>query len=264
MQLNNIQKSFKDHMFSEVSSVEAPENEFAQLFDEGDIPLETRLKIYRNHIVTTLSDVLVMNFPLVEILTGEGFLKTAAKLYLFDNPPQQACLDRYGASFPSFIDNYDHAKDLPYLADIARLDWEMNEARIAKQDETLTVDDLAQIDPNLLEAAVFKVKRSVRLLQSEYTLDKIYHFCEQNAESRGELSIDKSPPYILVTRMDWDPKIFKLDEAEYGLLAALQKNVPLGECLEETLNKFPDFNFGEFFQNYIGLETFSEILTNES
>lgn len=263
MQLNNVQKYFKDHMFSEVSAVENPEESFANLFNEGDIPLETRLKIYRNHIVTTLSDVLVMNFPLVEILTGEGFLRTAAKLYLFDNPPMEACLDRYGNSFPDFLKGYEHAKDLPYLADVARLDWEMNEARIAKQDNTLSVESLAQIDPNLLEGAVFKVKQSVRLMQSEYPLDKIYYFCEQDEENRGELNVDKSPTYILVTRMEWDPKIFKLDEAEYGLLSALQEDVPLGECLEETLNKFPEFNFGEFLQNYIGLETFSEIITNK-
>lgn len=262
MQLDKIQKSFKEHMFAEVSAVESPDAEFGAMFDIGNIPLDTRLKIYRNHIVTTLSEVLVMNFPLVEIITGEDFLKTAAKIYLFDNPPTEACLDRYGTSFPDFLTSYQHASNLPYLPDIARLDWVMNEARISKEDSTLTADDLAAADPNTLEPSIFQLKKCVRLLKSNYPLDRIYHFCEEKSDESDTLDASPETTHIMVTRLGWDPKIFKLDEAEYLMLQCLSDEKTLGECLEITMNQFPEFNFGEFLQNYIGLETFSKIIPN--
>lgn len=261
MQLNKIQQYFKDHMFDEVTAVENPQEAFSDLFSVGNIPLETRLKIYRNHIVTTLSEVLVMNFSLVEILTGTDFLKTAAKLYLFDNPPTEACLDRYGEGFSDFLTSYKHANHLPYLSDIAKLDWAMNESRTAKNDDTLQREDLADIPPKSYESAVFQLKKSVRLLYSPFPLDKIYRFCEEQSE---ENILDVSPEdnYILITRLGWEPKIFKLDKPEYEFFIMLQNKEKLGMALETILNTYPNFNFAEFLQNYIDLETFSNVVTN--
>ncbi|MCI5060136.1 MAG: DNA-binding domain-containing protein [Alphaproteobacteria bacterium] len=264
MQLDKMQRAFKEHMFATIEAVEVPEEKFAALFDVGNIALDTRLKIYRNHIITTLSDVLVMNFPMVEILTGEDFLKTAAKFYLFDHPPREACLDRYGQDFPAFLAEYEHAAHLPYLGDMARLDWAMNESRTAKQDETLKAQDLAQINPDNLESSVFKVKKSVRLLESAYPLDVIYRFCEEKSEESETLDIDAQTDhgktYILVTRLGWDPKIFKLEKSEYQLLLGLKQERALGECLGEVMYDFPTFDFAGFLQNYIGLETFAEVV----
>ena len=261
MQLNKVQKSFKDHMFSTVEAVENPEAEFAQLFDVGNIPLDRRLKIYRNHIVTTLSEVLVMSFPLVEILVGEDFLKTAAKLYLFDNPPTEACLDRYGSGFPDFLKGYEHANALPYLADVARLDWLMNEVRCAKDDNTVTINDLAQLPPEQYEETIFKLKNSVQLLHSDFPLAAIYNFCKEKSGDDAQLNIDDEESFILITRMEWDPTVFNLEASEYHFFSQLQEEKPLGECLEQTMEAYPDFNFAEFLQNYMGLETFSAFIT---
>ncbi len=261
MKLNKAQKSFKDHMFSKVSMVENPEEEFSNLFNIGKIPLDARLKIYRNHIVTTLSNVLVMNFPLVEILTGTNFLKTAAKLYLFDNPPTEPCLDRYGNSFPEFLANYKYASHLPYLSDIARLDWKMNETRIAKDDNSLQRSDLAEIAPEAYETIIFKLKKSVRLISSPFPLDKIYSLCGEKEDNEDVLDISPEKTYILITRYNWEPQIRNLKESEYNFFLLLQEEKPLGIALEEILKNYPEFNFVDFLQNYIELETFSAAIT---
>ena len=257
MRLNKVQESFKDHMFTTVDAVENPEEDFANLFDIGTIPLDKRLKIYRNHIVTTLSDIIVMNFPLVEILTGKDFLTTAAKLYLFDNPPTQACLDRYGKNFPEFLKSYKHANALPYLSDIAKLDWIMNESRCAKDDQTLTADDLTKLDPENFEQTIFYLKNSTRIIDTAYPLDQIYHFCKNKSDSDDMLHIENESTYLLISRLQWDPTLFKLDKSEYMFFSMIKDGKTLGEILEIILDMYPNFDFSSFLQNYITLETFS-------
>jgi hypothetical protein len=144
---------------------------------------------------------------------------------------------------------------------MARLDWAMNESRIAKDDYTLQREDLAKIAPELYESAVFNIKKSVRLLNSSFPLDKIYNFCEEKSGESNTLNVDPEANYILITRLNWDPKIFKLDKSEYKFFLMLQEETPLGVALAETLKTCPNFNFSEFLQNYIDLETFTAVTT---
>ncbi len=260
MHLTEVQSSFTDHMFSPVEVVENPSEEFSNLFNVGDIPLEQRLKIYRNHIVTTLSESLVMNFPLVEKLTGKGFLLTAAKLYLFDNPPKQACLDCYGEEFPDFLEDYDHARSLPYLSDVARLDWSMNEVRTAKVDPTLQVEDLVSVPENKYDTAVFKLKKSVRLIQSNFPINSIAHFCLQE-EADSTLNVAPKDTFLLVVRHLWEAEIFALSQSEYGFFNLLNEGKNLSKALEVVMKKDAGFDLSQFLQKYISHETFSEVVT---
>ena len=264
MPLSDAQNTFTQAMFAPVDVVNEPNNSLQSLFvNDGEIPLSRRLKIYRNHIVATLSDVLVMTFPFVKALTGEDFLTETAKYYLLQNPPREACLDRYGIGFADFLENYKAIKDYPYLPDAARLDWLMNEARCAKDDSTLQASDLSAIAPEEYLQTVFKLKNCVKIMRSDFPLDKIYDFCT-NEDDIDTKTLDITGPetFLLVTRVGWEPHIIRLDAAEFFMFQNLQQEVSLETALEAVLENYPDFDFAAFLQNYIGLETFSSFDTN--
>ena len=249
-----MQKEFTTLLFSSPDAVENPPAAFAALFERNDISLTEQLKVYRNHVVISLSKALAMTFPLVEKLAGRDFLMDAAKMYLREHPPMEACLDRYGGGFPDFLRHAPQANATPYLADAAALDWLINESKCAKDDPVLRAEDLAAIAPDAYADTVFVLRDNVKLIRSPYPLHAIYNYDESSDE---ELDITGPETFLLVTRLGLDVKIFNLNSDEFMMFEQLEDGKPLGECLEVVMAVHPAFNFAEFLQNYIALETFS-------
>ena len=88
----------------------------------GPVSAAEALGLHRNTVLYALSNALRLTFPTVDALVGEAFFDQAALAFVAEQPPARACLTGYGANFADFLDRYAPAADLPYLADVARLD----------------------------------------------------------------------------------------------------------------------------------------------
>lgn len=82
-----------------------------------------RFRVYRNNVAVALIDALADTFPVTQELVGETFFRAMARLHALAQPPQSPILAFYGAAFPDFIDGFPPAAGLPYLADVARLEY---------------------------------------------------------------------------------------------------------------------------------------------
>lgn len=78
--------------------------------------------VYRNTVLKGSVDALVANFPTVERLVGTEWIKAAGTVHVRQSPPTDSRLLQYGAGFPDFLNAFEHARELPYLGDVARLD----------------------------------------------------------------------------------------------------------------------------------------------
>lgn len=237
-----------------------PPPDFAALFETGDIPLPVRLKVYRNNIVGSLTDVMISSHPLLEKLVGHDFLEMMARHFVLENPPTQGCLSFYGATFDTFIENYELAKAMPYLPDMARLEIAMNEAYYAPDDEPLTAADLASATPESLK---LELRKSARLISSKYPLSDIRDFCLADDPAKT-LNIDTGGVMLMIYRPALDSVIVKLDAAEYAMLDSLKRGTALDDALERTLETHKKFDFQAFLQRHIGLETFCQMVPNTS
>ncbi len=253
MRLSEVQKRFKDTMLDHPKVLDDPPQDFAALFKSGNIPLPTRLKVYRNNIVGSLTDVMMNSHPLLEKLVGREFLEMMARHFVLENPPTQGCLSFYGAAFGTFIENYEPAKAMPYLPDMTRLEIAMNEAYYAPDDEPMTATDLASTTPESLKLAL---RKSARLISSKYPLTDIRDFCTEDDPAKT-LNIDTGGVRLMIYRPALDSVIVRLNEAEYAMLGALMQETALEEALKSTLNEYKGFDFQGFLQRHIALETFS-------
>ncbi len=255
MQLSEVQKRFKDTMLDHPKALDDPPEDLAALFNVGDIPLPERLKVYRNNIVGSLTDVMIASHPLLEKLVGHEFLELMARSFILENPPTHGCLNMYGTDFDKFIASYELAKALPYLPDMARLEIAMNEAYYAADDKPLTADELAEKELKL------KLRQNVKLLSSKYPIDKIKDFCLKDDPDKT-MSVDSGGVKLMIYRPGLDSVIVKLEDSEYEMLLVLSRNTPLDEAVKATLNTHKDFDFQGFLQRHIELETFLTLKTN--
>src|SRR6202048_91938 len=112
----------------------------------GDtIPAAARLSVYRHHVFESLGTALAATFPTVQALVGTDFFRGLARAFVGHALPAQPVLTEYGADFPAFIAGYEAARDLPYLADVARRAWALTLASHAPLGDRLQAEELPAV-----------------------------------------------------------------------------------------------------------------------
>lgn len=118
--------------------------------------------VYRNTVLAGCVDALRANFPSVEAVVGPAWMQDAAAAYAQRTPPDDPRLIHYGAAFADFLEQLQAQHGLPYLADVARLDFAWCEAFSAPHDPCLVLADLAGISATDLANSYLAPRSSVR------------------------------------------------------------------------------------------------------
>ena len=84
---------------------------------------DARFAVYRNNVVSSLIDAVADTFPVTQELVGEEFFRAMAALFVRQHPPRSPVLPHYGAAFAGFVEDFEPARSVPYLADVARLEY---------------------------------------------------------------------------------------------------------------------------------------------
>jgi hypothetical protein len=79
--------------------------------------------VYRNTSARGAVEALRATYPTVDLLVGEEMFTQVGLDYRREQPPTGPVLSDYGADFASYLARQPWTSELPYLADVARLDW---------------------------------------------------------------------------------------------------------------------------------------------
>lgn len=82
-----------------------------------------RFAVYRNNVLVSLVDALAQTFPVSLRLVGEEFFRAMAREFVRRSPPRSPLLHEYGSEFPDFVRGFPPAAGVPYLGDVAGLEW---------------------------------------------------------------------------------------------------------------------------------------------
>jgi hypothetical protein len=148
-------------------------NIVGDILGEGIEPA-ARLGIYRNHALATLGDALRRIYPVVCRLVDERFFVYATHEYLREHPPRSRCLVEYGADFADFLAAFPPCAGLPYVADVARLEWALNSALAKGQPTPLRADTFAAIPAGEVAYVTLRLQPSLSYLASPWPIDAIW------------------------------------------------------------------------------------------
>lgn len=118
--------------------------------------------VYRNTVLKGCIDALQANYPAVVRLVGDEWFRAAAAVYARENLPSHPTLLDYGAGFAGFLDRFAPAAELPYLADVARLDRLWSEAHVAADAPLLDPTGLAALTPEAMALVRLQLHPAVR------------------------------------------------------------------------------------------------------
>lgn len=131
------------------------------------------LQAYQANAGASAERVLAAAFPTVQALVGEESFAALARAFWHAEPPLRGDLAQFGRGLPAFIAAGEQLADVPYLADVARLDWQLADAERAldAQVDTGTLSLLADVEPARLRLALMP---GVAVLVSGYPVVSLW------------------------------------------------------------------------------------------
>lgn len=185
-----------------------------------------RFAVYRNNVVHSLCKALGRRFPVVERLVGPDFFTAMARVYIEAEPPTSPQLFLWGEGFTQFLQDFSPVRSLPYLPDVARLEWQRGLAYHAADAATVPVADLAQAAADPARFTLL-LHPSVGLIRSRHAVVTIWQANQPGAVQTGPLRADLAEDaLVLRDRADQVP-VFALSPGEAEFQSALMRGETL-------------------------------------
>lgn len=200
-----------------------------------------RFGIYRNNVNASLSAALAARFPVVERLVGEDFFRATALLFVERHPPRSPVLSTYGGRFPDFLDRFEPVAALPYLSDVARLEWARAVAYHAADDRAIDIARLSAFPVDRLPDVRMTFHSSARVVVSDYPIVSIWRTNTHDDVVR-EIGPDLAAEAALVSRPALDVLVTPLPRGAARLIAHLAEGHPLGAAAQDATEDDPEMN----------------------
>lgn len=243
--LLELQQGFADAVFGRSEAAER------WVIGAGLTPA-ARLQIYCNTVANTQSDALRASYPALLALVGENFFITAAARYRLQHPSTQGNLQAFGDRFGEFLAAMPEASSLPYLADVACLEWLRQEAALAAESPPLDALALSRAiagDPARLWLGLHP---SVRLLGSRHEVLTIWRYSQ--ALGPDGLQLSARGESVVIWRVGPEVGMAALDPASFALVRALAEGQDLASANRMAVAVDGEFNLADCLRSLIAQE----------
>lgn len=201
-----------------------------------------RFAVYRNNVIVSLVDALADTFAVTQDLVGEAFFRAMARVFAYTNPPTSRLLVFYGETFPEFIERFPPAASLPYLADVARLEFLRVRAYHAADVAPVRSEDIVAVlaDEDKLPDLGLALHPSLAVLDSAGAVVSLWAV----HQGVGDLAtlVPDVPETALVVRDGLDVEVMSIPRASGVFIKALKRGATLGDAMALAQRSDPDFD----------------------
>lgn len=201
------------------------------------------LAAYCNNVAGNWIHALRATYPVLAQLVGDAVFNGAARRYASAGRSVSGNLDDFGADFPAWLAIDPPAAQLPYLADVGRLEWAVQRAYQATDERPVAAADLADLGLGSLtadeQAALrLRIAAAVQLVTSPFPVADIWRAHQR--QPVPAVAFPPGPHFALVSRDTHGIAVQAIDRASFMFIAALAAGQALGAALAATLQREPD------------------------
>ena len=219
-----------------------------------------RYNVYRNNVTVSLINAMAAMFPATQRITGPDFFRAMARFHVRAIPPTSPLLFEYGRDFPEFIERYEYARPMPWLASVARIERAWLDAYHAADAEPLAPQALALIPPERLADVVLTPHPATRIVCSCFPAVTIFA-ANRSADPVGHIAATE-PEDALVTRPHLAVIVRRLPAAGAVFLKCLIAGEPLDAAVSAALAEHPEFDLPANIAGMLRAGAFTAIRQN--
>jgi hypothetical protein len=220
----------------------------------GRLDAASRIAIYRNNVLGNYRKALGATFPVVRALVGPPRFGAMVAAFVRAHPCTRGDVNRYGGELPRFLETHAPLRALPWLPDVARLEWAIDQAAIARDAEALDLAALAAVPPSELGRLRLRLHPSARLLRSAYPVLGLWQ-AHQRGEAHERVDVGEGGEALLAVRGAGGVTVHRLAAGVHAFLSELGDDRDLDDAVERALVADPTFDLGEALRAYVGLGT---------
>ncbi len=191
------------------------------------------IQLYRNNFYISLSEILVDTFPVIQELVGDEFFAQLGKAYIKAQPPTAGSVTHFGQQLPSYIKQIPQTETLPYLGDVAHLEWEY--ARLGNQwpvAKTFPFEKLGTLNTSQWPQVIFKLSANAALLDSNFAILDIFNGVQK--ADVDNIDINKPQQILLISSAKANVSAIELTADVYSFLSSSTEGKPLAETTLPT------------------------------
>ncbi|GAB4393194.1 MAG: putative DNA-binding domain-containing protein [Gammaproteobacteria bacterium] len=190
--------------------------------------------VYQNSIRAILIKGLRHTFSVCDKLVGNEFFDAMAESYIQQHPSTTPDIGLLGKNFADFIAKFAPAKQLPYLADVVRLEWLWLSAANGPDLKPLDFPALlTALQSPQSEQVVIHLPANAYLLESAYPIKTIWEFAQQTDITDQTLDISQGGGQWLIWRPAQQVVIENLTDSECAFVKLVANGLPFGDLCEQ-------------------------------
>lgn len=186
----------------------------------------SRLAIYRNSITGGLIKSLGETYAVCRALVGDEFFNALAQRYMHEEHSTSPDLGDYGATFPDFVETFEHTQSIPYLADMCRLAWAYHLAARHPGDTPFDSKAFSKLTADEHASAKLITPSSAQIITSPYPLLAIWRLCMDGGDETIELQANETH-YFIVWRQQVNMRIDVMTAEEQQVFSRLHPAISM-------------------------------------
>ena len=215
--------------------------------------VRSRLGAYVNGYPARLAEALEEAYPAVRIILGADAFRALAERYRAAVPTGVYSLSDVGVNLPSSLAADASLRGLPFLHDLAALEWAVLRAFHSFERERFDPASVAGWGLEAWERARVAFQPSVAVLRSAWPILDLWQLRDTPEERRAEidLAVEGRPQCVLVRRDDLTVACDLISPAKAQLLADLLAGATLGDASESLAETSDEaFDVGAWFAEW--------------
>jgi len=206
---------------------------------------------YQRSVLANLAAAVQATYPLIENIVGREFLATASRRYAQAIPSLSGDLNAYGDHFADFLAGDAASEHLPYLPDVARLEWLIQQVYGTADAPSQDLSRLATTPPQAWGELRFLLDPAHAVLASRRPVVRI---SEVNQPAYvGDFAVDFGQAEIaLIHRRPTGIAVERLSVGEHALLLALHQDETLAVAVDKAVAAETAFDLQAALQRFIG------------
>jgi hypothetical protein len=218
--------------------------------------LAARIGVHRNTVQTSLVETLRAAFPVVERIVGAAFFGQIARAHVMAAPPRLPQLFRYGHDFADFLTAADAVGVLPYLPDVARLEWARNESAFAADATALDPAALETLGDDALAGLRLVLHPATRIVPSRFPIVRIWQVNQPEVADVPVVDMSVAEAAI-VSRRDGVVSLRRVSAGDAAFVAALESRQTLDEAVNAAFGQDAGFDVQACLFAHLSGGTFS-------
>jgi Putative DNA-binding domain len=184
---------------------------------------DARLRAYVGGYPARIREALAEAYPAIQRVVGDYEFAQLAARYAPAAPAGQYSLNAAAADLGSFLRTDPLSDALPFLPDLAVLEWRVLEAFHARDEPSADLQAMALWDMDTWAAAVFAFKPSLAVVTSEWPVHDLW-MARETPRAEIDILVEDRPQAAVVYRYgDWDAieAVVRCEVVTPGCAAAL-------------------------------------------